>query len=192
MPTFATGCKGLASQSANWHHPVMTAFRGIRSAAKIQRFVDRLIAGDTQVEAYIAVNPRQKNLPSKSISDMASRWANSARVKSAYKQALASIPVEKLLNPAEHAKRLLDRGQKAFDEKNYTASAAYDRIIASANGMAKDSSVTVNWNMSDTDLARRLAGDDPEKLAAAASLLGKSSFESDTKGPDRSDNETKH
>jgi len=171
--------------------------REMQFELRTRRFVERICAGDSETEAYLVSHKKAKRLDERALAQAASRFSNQPQVKAALRQAIRSLPVENILNAAEHAKTLVYRAKTAFDEKNYTASSAYDRIIAQANGMVRENQVINNtWKIADADLLKQMAGDDPIKQAAVRTLLGSDSFnkppESDKTGPDRPDQTTKH
>ena len=171
----------------------MNITRRARAKPKAERFVQRVMDGDNQMQAFRAVTPRARKLSDKAVIEMASRYANRPEVKAMLKAALASVRPENLVSPSEHLKLLISRAELSIGKDNMTAAAAYDRMVGQGIGLLKDTQVVVNeYKTDDEALLRALAGDDPHKLAAARVLLGESGFKSDTIGPDRPGLGTKH
>ena len=164
---------------------------------RIHRFVERILAGDSQVDAYRNCHRKSKKLTEKNITGIASVFANRPAVKSALKAAIDQLPLEKIVTQTAHLKRMVELQELSVEKANYTAASAFGRIVGQGIGLLRDTQVINNtWKMGESDLLQRMAGDDPAKQAAAKVLLGSDSFakppKCDTLGPDRPDNATKH
>ena len=171
----------------------MTTMRHSRLQIRIERFCAAMLTGMEQNEAYKLICPRARKMTENKLSQTASKFANRPEVVSRMDSILASTPAEKIMPQGKWGKRMVEVFEMSVKSDNLTAAAAFGRLVGQYNGAIKDTQVTVNqWKSADDDLLRQLAGDDPAKLAAVQVLLGKSSFESDTKGPDRAESETKH
>lgn len=170
----------------------MKTIRQSRLAKRIERFVDALANGSTQYEAIKLITPNWRKMTRQQLDSRAYQFSSRPEVRDRYRSVLASTPPEKIMNQAEWGKRMTEVLEISVEKENYTAFAAIGRLIGQYNGAIKDMQINVNNVQQDKDLIRQLAGDDPAKQAAAAVLLGKSSFESDTIGPERTETETKH
>ena len=145
--------------------------------ARERQFCRNLCKGMTQLAAYRAAGygKRANDTTAKA---KASRMAGRDIVRATVAEMLQASGVKDLDSVGQAFSDLLQDIASARAQENWTAVAALTRQRLQVLGMLTDRmSVTVENSASDSELAARLAGDDPERQRLIASMLGKSSFD---------------
>ena len=139
---------------------------------KQDKFAVGVAAGLTQSDAYrMAYNA--SSMQPKQVWEEASKLRRKPKVSQRIEALLRAARVQDITNIGREIRRTMDLQQEALAAGNHNASAAYQRMLMTTVGALKDRLVlTVESSLSDDELTHRLAGGDPERLAAARVLLG--------------------
>jgi hypothetical protein len=139
---------------------------------KQEKFAVGVAAGLTQSDAYRAAYSASRMKPEQ-VWQEASRLRRNYKVARRIDELLKVARTEDVTNLGREIRRTIDLQQAALADGNHNASAAYQRMLMTTVGALRDRLVlTVESSLSDKELIERLAGGDPERLAAARVLLG--------------------
>lgn len=146
-----------------------------------EAFAVALAKGLSQADAYrqaVNVRPSTKDT---SIHVNACKMAANHNVKQRVRQILSEARVADIDNVGQAWRDLLDLLEEARKEKNYTAVAAFMRQRLTGLGTLQHKlTVTHESTLSDTELVRRLVGNDAEKAEILRSVLTPDSFEEES------------
>jgi hypothetical protein len=90
---------------------------------------------------------------------------------------LAQARISDLDSPGAAVSGVLSDLTEARADRNWTATAALNRLRYQHNGIAERTTVTIEAGMSDLELLRRIAGDDKAKLGSLKALLKPATFQ---------------
>ncbi len=162
-----------------------------------RREIDGLTVQETKAAAFRAQGMSQsdayrqafniKRAKPKTVHEKASRLFARPKVRARVDELLRMAKIEDIDSVGKAFDHLLRLLEKAEADGNYNAAAQLMRQRLQAHGMLRDKLVlSAESKLSDGQLIERLAGNDPEKIAAARLLLGAPS------GFPSSDTETQH
>ena len=90
---------------------------------------------------------------------------------------MRAAKIQNIVSVDESLAELQDLKRAAFEDKNHTACAQYKRLEMQALGVLRDNiALRVEERMSDDDLIRHLAGDDPKKAAVLREIMVRDGF----------------
>ncbi len=128
--------------------------------------------GMSQSDAYRQAFNVQRAKP-KNVHERACRLFARPKVKARVEELLRRAKVEDIDSVGKAFDALLRLLEKAIADGNYNAAAQLMRQRLQTHGMLRDRIVlSAESQLSDEQLTERLAGGDPERLAAARLLLG--------------------
>ncbi len=148
-----------------------------------KRELDELTPQEAQAAAYRAQGMSQsdayrsaynvKRAKPKTVHEKASRLFARDKVKARVRELLRGAKIQDIDSVGQAFDHLLRLLEKAEADGNYNAAAQLMRQRLQTHGMLRDRIVlSAESQLSDEQLIERLAGGDPERLAAARLLLG--------------------
>ena len=144
----------------------------ITLTAKQEKFAVGVAAGLTQSDAYRAAYSASRMKPEQ-VWQEASKLRQNHKVARRIDELLKVARTEDVTNLGREIRRTIDLQQEALAAGNHNASAAYQRMLMTTVGALQQRLVVTHESLlSDDELLHRLAGGDPERLAAARVLLG--------------------
>ena len=149
----------------------------VRKERKADEFNRLVVGGMSQVEAWTKLNPRKRGLAYDSRCAMASQFGNSVFVKARLRIYLDSAKIADLDSEGRAHSDILEVMGLAKAENNLTAYAALARIRSQHIGLLKESVNITQSNVTDDEIIKRLAGDDPQLQARIRRQLGKAGFD---------------
>jgi hypothetical protein len=150
----------------------MEARRDDGLTAKQARFAALLAQGWTQAAAYREAYNTNGAKP-ETVWQEASRLAHDPRVSARVRELLENARIEDIDSPQVAFRALLQDIEAARADRNWSAvMAGHDKRLK-VWGMLKERHIQENVeSMSDEQLIRELAGDDPEKRKLLADMIG--------------------
>ena len=144
---------------------------------KADKFNQLVLGGLTQTEAWYQVNPRKRAVPYEQATSQASQYASHPYVRLRLQTYLRTAKVADLVSHGQLMAELRGDISLARAKDNLTAVMSGHRLAMQAAEMLKDS-VTINQStISDEEIIKRLAGDDPQLQARIRRQLGKAGFD---------------
>ena len=140
--------------------------------AKQEKFAKGIAAGLTQSDAYRAAYSASRMQPEQ-VWQEASRLRRNRKVAHRIEELLRVARIEDLTSVGKELRRTMDLQQEALTDRNHAAVASFQRQLNGAVGLT-DRRIVLSYesSLSDSELIERLAGDDPDRIAAAWTLLG--------------------
>ena len=138
-----------------------------------ERFTALLAQGLGQAEAYRRSHDCGRINPQR-IHERASRLAAKPQVRARVHELLRDARVRDIDAAGVAHQQLLEDMEAARKAGNHTAMAAYSRLRASILGMVNDGgfALTIAATLSDAELVKRLAGNDPDKAKMVQAIIG--------------------
>ena len=137
-----------------------------------ERFAACLALGMNQSQAYRNSHECKTVTPAQ-LNTRASKLAKKDSIRERVQALVNEAKVADLDSIGRAYKALLDDMAAAKEAKNWTALATFHRMRLQVLGMLTDNlTVTVEQSMSDDELAKRIAGDDPVLLAQLKRTMG--------------------
>ena len=144
----------------------------IKLTAKQDKFAVGIAAGLTQSDAYRAAYNAVR-MKADQVHVEASKLRKNPKIAIRIDEMLKVARTEDVTNLGREIRRTMDLQQEALAAGNHSASASYQRMLMQTVGALREHLVLSHEaSLSDNDLLERLAGGDPERLAAAKVLLG--------------------
>ena len=150
----------------------MEAKRDDGLTAKQERFAALVARGLTQSDAYRQAY-NVEGMTDKQVWEEASKLRKHPKVSQRISEILESARIEDI-DSANRAFNDLLRGiEEAFNDRNWTAYASLMRQRLQFHGLLKDKlELSQAETLSDEQLIKELAGDDPEKRKLVADMIG--------------------
>ncbi len=142
-----------------------------------ERFVGLIARGYTQRQAAKEAFPSSK-LSDSGFDKKASTLRKRPAIEGRLRALLSAARIEDLYSAGQWQADLLRFIEQAEKDRNWTAAASFMRMAGQALGVLKDRVVlSAEQTMSDADLVKHLAGDDPYKAKVLRECLGRPTFD---------------
>ena len=135
------------------------------------------VSGASQVDAYAQAHPNSKAQRA-SMMELASRVEKRDRVRLRIRDLYRSIKIQDIDSHGQHYQRVMQDREDARIDKNWTAVAAFSRLMAQMQGMLIDRShVTFEATLSDDELVDMVSRGDGTIADAMRARLGRDGFD---------------
>ncbi len=142
-----------------------------------ERFVGLLARGHSGRQAAKLAYP-DANLSDSAYDDKASKLRKLPAVQTRLRSLLDAAKIEDIYTAGRWVADVLQDIEQAKVKQNWTAVASSRRMLGQALGVLKDHVVlSAEQTMSDADLVKHLAGDDPYKAKVLRECLGRPTFD---------------